>query len=126
MFAVFILSSIVSDVHFVASEARRKQPEVCQRRLDNCNAPKPASTISDCDSAITEIKAAIEEAKAAGVPTKTTQEAKKKLEKWEKGNFIVAFLGQLLPSLPTTHIDTLLLPNLPPQSCYSHHSPCRP
>ena len=68
------------DVHLpAASEARGKK--AAQQRVDNCTAPTPASTISDCDSAITEITAAIRQAEAArGVDTSA---AKQKLQSWE-------------------------------------------
>ena len=73
------------DVHLAAaSEARGKKAaatKAAQQRVDNCTAPTPASTISDCDSAITEITAAIRQAEAAGGVD--TSAAKQKLQSWE-------------------------------------------
>ena len=69
------------DVHLAAASEATRSKKAAQQRVDNCTAPKPASTISDCDSAITEITAAIAQAEAAGGVD--TSAAKQKLQSWE-------------------------------------------
>ena len=72
-------------MHLLEEIAKREAEERARReakqRVDNCTAPTPASTISDCDSAITEITAAIAQAEAAGGVD--TSAAKQKLQSWE-------------------------------------------
>ena len=63
------------------AEEKAAATKAAQQRVDNCTAPTPASTISDCDSAITEITAAIAQAEAAGGVG--TSAAKQKLHSWE-------------------------------------------